>query len=114
MITNGPARPRWHENRDVMWGEFDAGGQHYSIAGAPRGLPLWTEGNPEGGIADFLFWLPYSIIVQVCARNYVVKVRRHHGATRFRGTYMRRTFPRTQELADCMNTVRREVEAADS
>lgn len=65
------------------------------------------EGNPEGGIADFLFWMAYSIFVGAYARNYVVKVLRHHGANRFRWAYMRRTFPRTMELADCLDLVKR-------
>lgn len=91
-----------------MWGEFEVGGQRYSIAGAPRGLPLWSEGNPENGVADFLIWMPYSALVNMFSRKFVVKVRRHRSA-HVRTGVLRRSFPRSMDLAECLDQVKREL-----
>ena len=113
MSTSGRTQSDWHANRNVMWGDFEVGGQRYSIAGGPQGLPLWSEGNPENGVADFLIWLPYSTLVDMLSRNFVVKVRRHRTA-HARTALLRRSFPRTMDLAACLDEVKREVEDSGS
>ncbi len=113
MGTSGRTQSNWHANRDVMWGEFEVGAQRYSIAGAPQGLPLWSGGNPENGVADFLIWLPYSTLVDMFSRKFVVKVRRHRPA-HARTALLRRSFPRTMDLAACLDEVKREVENSGS
>jgi hypothetical protein len=38
----------WHSGGQVLWKDFEFDGEHYSIAGGPRGVFLWSQGNDAG------------------------------------------------------------------
>lgn len=98
----------WFSGGSVLWKDIECEGEHYSIAGGPRGVSLWSQGNAGIDIPSAVIYGIVSTFVGSTSRANVVKVRRRRwGPIRFQ--VMRREFPESKKLLDCVKSVEREV-----
>lgn len=98
----------WHGGGRVVWKKLEWEGEHYVIAGAPRGVFLWSEGNIGIDVASVVLSWIWSTLAGLTVRTSVVKVRRRKRG----GLYvhmLRREFPASMNLLECVKSVEREV-----
>lgn len=98
----------WHSGGRVLWKDFESGGEHYSIAGGPRGVSLWSQGNAGIDIPSAVIYALWSTFAGVRSRKNVVKVRRRRWGP-IRLVVLRREFPKSQDLLECVKSVEKEV-----
>jgi hypothetical protein len=91
-----------------MWKDFEHKGEHYSIAGGPRGVFLWSQGASGIDIPSAVLEVIWSILAMAVSRTIVVKVRRGRWGP-IRLPVLRREFPASKDLLDCVRSVEREV-----
>ena len=65
----------WQSEGRVLWKDFGAHGNHYSIAGGPRGVSLWSQGNAGIDIPSALIYGIWSTFAGVTSRTNVVELR---------------------------------------
>src|SRR5512139_3142109 len=101
----------WHSAGDVIWKDFEHEGEQYSIAGSPRGVFLWSQGTGVGiDVLTLVLDIIWSVLATVVSRTNVVKVRRRRWGP-IRMQVLRREFPASRDLLDCVQTVERQVRA---
>ena len=98
----------WQSEGRVLWKDFESHGDHYSIAGGPRGVSLWSQGNAGIDIPSALIYGIWSTFAGVTSRTNVVKVRRRKWGP-IRLQVLRREFPESKNLLECVKTVEQEV-----
>jgi hypothetical protein len=98
----------WHSAGDVIWKDFEHEGEQYSIAGGPRGVFLWSQGNGGIDVATVVVDIIWSVLATAVSRTNVVKVRRRRWGP-IRTQVLRREFPASKDLLDCVQTVERRV-----
>lgn len=98
----------WQSEGRVLWKDFEFNGDHYSIAGGPRGVSLWSQGNAGIDFPSALIYGIWSTLAGVTSRTNVVKVRRRRWGP-IRLQVLRREFPESKDLLECVRTVEQEV-----
>jgi hypothetical protein len=98
----------WYSGGRVLWKDFESGGGHYSIAGGPRGVSLWSQGNAGIDIPSAVIYALWSTFAGGKSRTYVVKVRRRRWGP-IRLMVLRREFPKSKDLLECVKSVEKEV-----
>jgi len=98
----------WHGGGRVLWKDFESDGEHYSIAGGPRGVSLWSQGNAGIDIPSAVIYGIWSTFAGVTSRTNVVKVRRRRWGP-IRLQVLCREFPESRNLLECVKTVEQEV-----
>ena len=98
----------WQSEGRVLWKDFESHREHYSIAGGPRGVSLWSQGNAGIDIPSALIYGIWSTLAGVTSRTNVVKVRRRKWGP-IRLQVLRREFPESRNLLECVKTVEQEV-----
>ena len=99
----------WNSGGQVLWKDFEFNGERYWIAGGPRGVFLWSQGNDAGvDIPSTVINVLWSVFAGAASRTNVVKVRRRRwGAIRLQ--VLRREFPESKNLLECLKSVEQEV-----
>ncbi|TPG12595.1 hypothetical protein [Pedococcus bigeumensis] len=98
----------WQRAGRVVWKDFEANGHRYSIAGGPRGVLLWTQGNAGVDVPSVVLYAVWTALAGRTARTIVVKVRRRRwGPLRFH--VLRREFPAGHGLLESVKSVEDEV-----
>ncbi|KRF25026.1 hypothetical protein [Phycicoccus sp. Soil803] len=103
----------WQRGGSVLWKDFEANGHHYSIAGGPREVLLWSQGNAGTDVPSALLYGLWAQIAGWTARTNVVKVRRRRWGP-IRLQVLRREFPESKDLLDCLKAVENEVQQGAS
>lgn len=99
----------WTSGGQVLWKDFDFDGEHYSIAGGPKGVFLWSKGNDAGvDLPSTLINILWNIFAEAASRTNVVKVRRRRWGP-IRLQVLRREFPGSKNLFECVKAVEQEV-----
>jgi hypothetical protein len=98
----------WRSGSRVLWKDFESDGEHYWIAGGPRGVSLWSQGNAGIDIPSAVVYGVWSTFAGVTTRTNVVKVRRRRWGP-IGMQVLRREFPASKNLLECVKTVEREV-----
>ena len=101
----------WHSAGNVIWKDFEHRGEQYYIAGGPRGVFLWGQGNGGIDIPSVVLDIIWSALATVVSRTNVVKVRRRRWGP-IRVQVLRREFPASKDLFECVQTVEREMRQA--
>lgn len=98
----------WQRAGRVVWKDFEVNGQRYSIAGGPRGVLLWTQGNAGVDIPSVVLYAVWAVVAGRTARTIVVKVRRRSwGPLRFH--ILRREFPSSHGVLASVKAVEAEI-----
>lgn len=71
---------RWQRSGDIAWGSVTVGGVRYDVAGGPRGVLLWGEGNSGIDVPSVLLLAVWNGLCARLSRTTVVKA----GASRSR------------------------------
>jgi hypothetical protein len=102
----------WHSGGQVLWKDFECDGDHYSIAGGPKGVFLWSQGSDAGvDIPSTVINFLWSMFAEAASRTNVVKVRRRRWGP-IRTQVLRREFPLSKNLLECVRSVEQEVREA--
>lgn len=99
----------WLSGGQVIWKDFELDGEHYSIAGGPRGVFLWSQGNDAGpDIPSTVVNILWNTVAQAASGINVVKVRRRWWGP-IRLQVLRREFPESRSLLECVKAVEQEL-----